>query len=357
MRSYGLLIRARGSRRDERRSRRRARLGADHADDGGHRHRAVGRRRADAAEPADQRAQHHGRPEQVIGAAPPRDVGSAPVDFVLVGSLVTLLFLALLQLGIDFYVRNVLAACVADGARYGANADVASADGRSSAGQPGDHAARSVRRTRRRSQPPQQDDVGRRAGRHGRGHGAAAAAGVVPAGRPDGPCDRSGARSSRAVTRDCRHDATTGSALVEFVWLGGAADGAADLRRAHGGLGAAGRVRHDRRRSRRGPGLCDGRLGRRWASARAEAAVAARAARPGRDVAADAAGSSSCGSCDYAPGSRFTVVTQRPSAAAAGARRGCVASAALPAIAVSAHHSRADQLLLRHRRAGSASCG
>jgi hypothetical protein len=54
------------------------------------------------------------------------DNGSAPVDFVLVGSLVTLLFLGLLQLGIDYHVRNVLAACVADGARYGANADFAS---------------------------------------------------------------------------------------------------------------------------------------------------------------------------------------------------------------------------------------
>ena len=54
--------------------------------------------------------------------------GAAPVDFVLVGSLVTLMFLAVLQLGIDYHVRNVLAACVADGARYGANADVASAE-------------------------------------------------------------------------------------------------------------------------------------------------------------------------------------------------------------------------------------
>lgn len=53
------------------------------------------------------------------------DAGSAPVDFVLVGALVTLMFMALLQLGVDYYVRNVLAACVADGARYGANADVA----------------------------------------------------------------------------------------------------------------------------------------------------------------------------------------------------------------------------------------
>lgn len=54
--------------------------------------------------------------------------GAATVDFVLVGSLVTLLFLATLQLGIDYHVRNVLAACVAEGARYGANADVASPD-------------------------------------------------------------------------------------------------------------------------------------------------------------------------------------------------------------------------------------
>lgn len=52
------------------------------------------------------------------------DAGAAPVDFVLVGSLLTLFFLALLQVGIDLYVRNVLADCAADGARYAANADV-----------------------------------------------------------------------------------------------------------------------------------------------------------------------------------------------------------------------------------------
>lgn len=55
------------------------------------------------------------------------DRGSAAVDFVLVGSLVTLMFLAVVQVGIDYHVRNVLAACAAEGARYGANADVASA--------------------------------------------------------------------------------------------------------------------------------------------------------------------------------------------------------------------------------------
>jgi Flp pilus assembly protein TadG len=51
--------------------------------------------------------------------------GAAAVDFVLVGTLVTLLFLAVVQLGIDYHVRNVLTASVAEGARYGANADVA----------------------------------------------------------------------------------------------------------------------------------------------------------------------------------------------------------------------------------------
>ena len=56
-----------------------------------------------------------------------RQRGSAAVDFVLVGLLVTLLFLAIVQLAVDYHVRNVLAACAAEGARYGANADVADA--------------------------------------------------------------------------------------------------------------------------------------------------------------------------------------------------------------------------------------
>ena len=54
-----------------------------------------------------------------------RDAGAAPVDFVLVGSLLTLLFLGVAQVAIDYHVRNVLAACAAEGARYAANADVA----------------------------------------------------------------------------------------------------------------------------------------------------------------------------------------------------------------------------------------
>ena len=54
-----------------------------------------------------------------------RDVGAAAVDFVLVGSLLTLLFLGVAQVAIDYHVRNVLAACAAEGARYAANADIA----------------------------------------------------------------------------------------------------------------------------------------------------------------------------------------------------------------------------------------
>jgi Flp pilus assembly protein TadG len=54
-----------------------------------------------------------------------RERGSAAIEFVLVGGLVTAMFLAILQVGIVYYVRNVLEACVADGAAYGADADVA----------------------------------------------------------------------------------------------------------------------------------------------------------------------------------------------------------------------------------------
>jgi Flp pilus assembly protein TadG len=51
------------------------------------------------------------------------DSGAAPVDFVLLAGLLTLLFLMIVQLGIALHVRNVLASAAAEGARYGANAD------------------------------------------------------------------------------------------------------------------------------------------------------------------------------------------------------------------------------------------
>src|SRR4051812_38593001 len=99
-------------------------MGAHHPDDRWDRHGVVGCRRTQVVEPAEQRARHQRRSQREV-IATTVDRGSAAVDFVLVGSLVTFLFLAVVQLGIDYHVRNVLAACVAEGARYGANADVA----------------------------------------------------------------------------------------------------------------------------------------------------------------------------------------------------------------------------------------
>jgi hypothetical protein len=52
------------------------------------------------------------------------------VDFVLVGSLLTLFFLAVLQLTLILHVRNTLIDAAASGARYGTLADRGSADAR-----------------------------------------------------------------------------------------------------------------------------------------------------------------------------------------------------------------------------------
>lgn len=48
------------------------------------------------------------------------DRGAAVVDFVLVGSLLTLVFVALLQLALVLHVRNTLVAAAAEGARAAA---------------------------------------------------------------------------------------------------------------------------------------------------------------------------------------------------------------------------------------------
>ena len=57
------------------------------------------------------------------------DRGSAVVEFTLVGILLTVLFLAILQLGLALHVRNTLTASAAEGARYAANADREPGDG------------------------------------------------------------------------------------------------------------------------------------------------------------------------------------------------------------------------------------
>ncbi len=56
------------------------------------------------------------------------DDGAAVVDFVLVSVLVVVLFALIFQVGLTLHTRNTLVALAAEGARYGANADVDSAD-------------------------------------------------------------------------------------------------------------------------------------------------------------------------------------------------------------------------------------
>ena len=65
------------------------------------------------------------------GSSLPRseDSGAAVADFVLVSALVTLLFLAVFQVGLALHIRNTLIACASEGARYGARADRAPGDG------------------------------------------------------------------------------------------------------------------------------------------------------------------------------------------------------------------------------------
>ena len=54
--------------------------------------------------------------------------GSAVVDFVLVGALLTMFFVSIVQLTLILHVRNTLIDAAASGARYGALADRTSAD-------------------------------------------------------------------------------------------------------------------------------------------------------------------------------------------------------------------------------------
>ena len=56
--------------------------------------------------------------------------GAAVVDFVLIGALLTLLFLAIVQLTLILHVRNTLIDAAASGARYGTLADRNDVDAR-----------------------------------------------------------------------------------------------------------------------------------------------------------------------------------------------------------------------------------
>lgn len=56
--------------------------------------------------------------------------GASPVEFVLVGTLLTALTLAVLQLAFAIYVRNVVHDAAVEGAHYAALADTSPAEGR-----------------------------------------------------------------------------------------------------------------------------------------------------------------------------------------------------------------------------------
>lgn len=63
-----------------------------------------------------------------------RERGSAVIDFVLVGGLLTMFFLAIIQLALILHVRNTLIDAAASGARYGTLADRNADDARSRTG-------------------------------------------------------------------------------------------------------------------------------------------------------------------------------------------------------------------------------
>ena len=58
----------------------------------------------------------------------PGERGAAVVDFVLVGGLLTMFFLAVIQLTLLLHVRNTLIDAASSGARYGTLADRNAAD-------------------------------------------------------------------------------------------------------------------------------------------------------------------------------------------------------------------------------------
>ncbi len=69
-----------------------------------------------------------GDDEVPSGAESEAQTGSAVVDFVLVGALLTVLFLAIIQLTLVLHVRNTVVDAAASGARYGTLGDRNAAD-------------------------------------------------------------------------------------------------------------------------------------------------------------------------------------------------------------------------------------
>lgn len=69
------------------------------------------------------------------GGTTVRERGSAVVDFVLVGGLLTMFFLAVIQLALVLHIRNTLIDAAASGARYGTLADRTAADAKDRTGE------------------------------------------------------------------------------------------------------------------------------------------------------------------------------------------------------------------------------
>lgn len=68
------------------------------------------------------------RSSRRYGASNGDQRGSAVVDFVLVASLLTIIFIAIIQLALVLHVRNTLIDAAASGARYASLADRGAAD-------------------------------------------------------------------------------------------------------------------------------------------------------------------------------------------------------------------------------------
>ncbi|WP_205791554.1 TadE family protein [Microbacterium sulfonylureivorans] len=64
-----------------------------------------------------------------LRAAAEGDEGSSPVEFVLVGAVLTVMTLAVLQFGLALYVRNVVHDAAVEGAYHAALADTSLDDG------------------------------------------------------------------------------------------------------------------------------------------------------------------------------------------------------------------------------------
>lgn len=68
-------------------------------------------------------------PASPVSADPGAERGSSPVEFVLVGALLTALTLAVLQLALAIYVRNVVHDAAVEGAHRAALADASPSEG------------------------------------------------------------------------------------------------------------------------------------------------------------------------------------------------------------------------------------